>query len=297
MPGNASLAANCDGVSVVTSPITAELAACWRELGVKAISTRTVGCEHIDLDACARLGLIVSNVSYSPWTVAEFTVMTMLMCLRRMRLILERYACQDFTLLKTRGHELRGRTAGIIGTGQTGTAVLQLLSSFGCRLLCHSRNVNPQLAGLASYVPLDTLLAESDIVSLHLTATPQTRHIIDVRALAAMRQGAILINMARASLVDSEALISALESGHLGGCAMDVMAGEGPVYYRDFKGRVIANRTMAILKAMPNVLLTPHTAFFTTEAVQDMIRQSLQSLKAACLNEPDPYRLVPGTSV
>ncbi len=288
---NADLARGCDGVSVVTTPVGQDLARIWHEYGVRGVSTRTVGWEHIDVPAFQRLGMHVSNVNYTPWTVAEYTVMAMIMCLRRLRLILTRYEGQDFGLRGVRGRELRGRTVGVAGAGRTGSAVIELLSSFGCRLLYYSRSAKPHLEGLAAHVSLDTLLQESDVLTLHLPASDETRRIIDAAAISRMKPGAALINMARASLVETQALIAALESGRIAGCALDVMDDEGPLYYRDCKGRIITNHNMAVLRALPNVLLTPHTAFFTDEAVRDKVVSSLQSLMAAATGAPDPFRL------
>ncbi|MDO5537811.1 MAG: NAD(P)-dependent oxidoreductase [Desulfovibrionaceae bacterium] len=287
----AHLAADSQGVSVITTPIRADLLAVWRGYGVQAVSTRTVGYDHMDLDAAGKLGIRMSNVSYTPWTVAEHTVMAMLMCLRRTKLVMRRYEAQDYTLKAVRGRELRGRTVGIVGTGAIGCSVAELLSSFGCTLLAHSRSRNPRLEGLAEYVSLDELLGKSDIVTLHLPAVPGSEALMNAQRLARMKEGAILVNTARGPLVDTDALIDALESGHLGGAALDVITGEGPVHYRDFKGKIPPVRAMSVLQAMPNVLMTPHTAFFTDEAVGDMINYSLQSLKAAALGEEDRFFL------
>ncbi len=289
----AGLAAGCDGVSVVTTPVDASLARAWHDLGVRAVSTRTAGWEHVDAAALHELGIGFSNVNYTPWTVAEYTVMTMLMCLRRMRIILSRYDVQDFSLRGVRGRELRGRTVGVAGAGHIGSAVVRQLSSFGCRLLTISRRAPPDIEDLAERVSKQDLLARSDVLTLHLPASAETGHFLDAGAFARMKEGSVLVNMARASLVDTQALLSALESGRLAGCALDVMDGEGPLYYRDCKGLVIAGRDMAALRAMPNVLLTPHTAFFTEEAMRDKVAYSLRSLRAAVLGEPDPFRIGP----
>ena len=134
---NAALAEGCQGVSVITKPVGRELIDLWHGYGVKVISTRTVGYEHVDYRYAAKLGIGVSNVSYTPHTVAEYTVMAILMTIRKMKTILTRYMVQDFSLEQVRGRELCHMTVGVIGTGQTGETVIRNLSGFGCRILAY----------------------------------------------------------------------------------------------------------------------------------------------------------------
>ena len=133
-----------------------------------------------------------------------------------------------------------------------------------------------ELEGLAEFCPLEKLLAESDILSIHIASSKETFHFIDSEKLAKMKKNAILINTSRGPIVDSQALIQALESGHIGGAGLDVFDGDRNIYYRDFKNKMVSSHEMAILNSMPNVLMLPHFAYFTDHALQDMVSNSLK---------------------
>lgn len=288
---NAALAEGCQGVSVITKPVSRELIDLWHGYGVKVISTRTVGYEHVDYRYAAKLGIGVSNVSYTPHTVAEYTVMAILMTIRKMKTILTRYMVQDFSLEQVRGRELCHMTVGVIGTGQIGETVIRNLSGFGCRILAYDIAEKDSVRAWGEYVPLETLYRESDIITLHTPATEQTMHMINEESIGAMKDGVCIINMARGSLIDTDALIRGLESGKVGAAALDVIEKEGEIYYKDFKYAPAGHHQMAVLQSMPNVLMTPHTAFFTNEAVGDMIRYSIESCLNTAMGRPDRFRI------
>ncbi|MDO4329168.1 MAG: D-isomer specific 2-hydroxyacid dehydrogenase family protein [Lachnospiraceae bacterium] len=288
---NAHMAKGCQAVSVVTSPISAELLDLWHEDGVRVVSTRTVGYEHVDIQHAARLGIRVSNVSYTPNTVAEYTVMAMLMAIRKMKTIMTRYMGQDFTLNGVRGRELCRMTVGVVGTGRIGEAVIRNLSGFGCRILACDLQRKESAAALAEYVELEQIWSSCDLITFHTPATEVTYHLVNRDTLSKMKDGVVLINMARGSIIDTDALIDALECGKAGAAALDVVENEGKIYYRDFKDKPVRNRQMAVLQAMPNVIMTPHTAFFTDEAVSDMIAYSIQSCLAGIKGEEDPWQV------
>ena len=288
---NAALAEGCQGVSVITKPVGRELIDLWHGYGVKVISTRTVGYEHVDYRYAAKLGIGVSNVSYTPHTVAEYTVMAILMTIRKMKTILTRYMVQDFSLEQVRGRELCHMTVGVIGTGQIGETVIRNLSGFGCRILAYDIVEKDSVRAWGEYVPLETLYRESDIITLHTPATEQTMHMINEESIGAMKDGVCIINMARGSLIDTDALIRGLESGKVGAAALDVIEKEGEIYYKDFKYAPAGHHQMAVLQSMPNVLMTPHTAFFTNEAVGDMIRYSIESCLNTAMGKPDRFRI------
>ena len=187
------------------------------------------------------------------------------------------------------GRELPNMTVGIIGMGRIGQTVARHLQGFGCRVLTYNRTRRDDLAGIAAWVDLDTLYRESDIVSLHIASTPETFHFIDADAIAKMKDGAVLINTARGPLVDSAALIDALEAGKLSGAGLDVFDGDRLIYYRDFKNQLIPQRDMAVLNAMPNVLMLPHMAYYTDQAVEDMVRNSLDGSCRYLAGDDDPW--------
>ncbi len=275
-PETARLAEGCFAVDIITTPVGRDLIDIWRGFGIKAIATRTVGYEHVDYKYAESLGISVSNVSYTPHTVAEYTVMTMLMAIRKMKAILTRYIGQDFSLKDIRGKELCNMTVGVIGTGKIGETVIKNLSGFGCRVLAYDVYEKDSVKQYAQYCPLNTLYHEADLITLHTPATDETCGMINKNTIASMKDGVIIINMARGVLIDTAALIEALESGKVAAAALDVVDGESAIYYKDFKYRPVGHHEMAILQAMPNVLMTPHTAFFTDEAVGDMVRYSIE---------------------
>jgi D-lactate dehydrogenase len=257
--------------------ITKEMLEAYKNYGIKFISTRTVGMDHIDIEYARKIGIGVGNVTYSTNGVADQAIMLMLMVLRKVKHTMLRYLGQDFTLIKTRGYDLCDMTVGIVGTGNIGSTVAKHLSGFGCRILACGIEKRDEIMNIVEYVDPETLLAESDIITLHIPATEDNYHFIDKKAIEKMKPGVVIINTARGPLIDSMALIEALESGKVGGAGLDVIEGDREIYYRDHKYVVIGHREMAILNAMPNVILMPHTAFFTEHAVSDMVENSIKS--------------------
>ena len=289
---NLSVTEGCQAVSVITTPIGRELLDAWKAQGIQTISTRTVGYDHIDLAYAKEIGITVSNVSYTPHTVAEYTVMAMLMTIRKMKTILLRYQVQDYSLSQVRGRELGNMTVGVVGTGKIGEMVIRNLSGFGCRIFAFDPYEKESVKAFAQYTNLDTIWKECDMITFHTPALESTYHMVREETLNQMKPGVILINMARGAIMDTDALIKALESGKVAAAALDVIENEGKIYYKDYKYAVTGNHDMALLSTMPNVLMTPHTAFFTDEAVSDMIQYSIESCVAELKNEENPRRIL-----
>lgn len=239
--------------------------------GVEYISTRSVGTNHIDLDYAASVGISVGNISYSPDSVADFTLMQTLMALRHAKTIIRRTDAHDYRLGTSRGRELRDLTVGVVGTGRIGTAVIDRLRGFGCRILAYDRR--PRVD--ANYVALENLLRHSDIVTLHTPLTEQTHHLLDRRRIAQLKPGAIIVNTGRGALIDTAALLAALESGRVGGAALDVVEGEEGIFYANHRKTPPEDEVLLRLQAMPNVLISPHTAYYTDHALRDTIESSL----------------------
>jgi D-specific alpha-keto acid dehydrogenase len=199
--------------------------------GVRYVSTRSIGYNHIDVNYARSVGICVGNVAYSPDSVADYTLMLMLMLMlmavRNAKSVIRRTDTHDYRLHDVRGKELRDLTVGVVGTGRIGSAVLDRLRGFGCRTLAY--DIRPTAA--AQYVPLDELLAQSDIVTLHIPLTADTHHLLGRRRIEQMRHGAFIINTGRGPLLDTESLLAALESGRLGGAALDVLEGEDGIFY------------------------------------------------------------------
>lgn len=289
---NAGLAAGMDAVNVLSDVvITDAMYDRYKELGVQVLVTRTIGTEHMNLSYARKIGMKVCNITYSPASVADYAIMMMLMVLRHVKPMLQRYAGRDFTAQGIRGRELPNMTVGVIGTGRIGQTLIRHLSGFGCKILAWSRTERKELEVLCDYVPLEQLLAESDIVSLHLSSTPETFHFMNAQRIGSMKPGAVLINTGRGALVDSWALIEGLESGHLGGAGLDMIDGDRSIYYRDFKNTVVPSREMAILSAMPNVLMLPHMAYYTDQASDDMVRLGLENALLLLEGKDCPFRL------
>ena len=284
-PDNLHLAEGCDAVSTNPCEIRPEYLQTWAEMGVKYLPCRSIGYDHIPLDTAKKLGLRISHSHYPPDGVANYTIMLMLMCTRRMNEIMLRANVQDYSLPGKMGRDISGCTVGVIGTGRIGRTVLQHLSGFGCRLLAYDLYPNEDVKKIAEYAPLETLLKECDVITLHTNATEENHHLIDAKAIETMKPGAVIINTARGKLIDSDALIAGLESGKLGGAALDVLENENGLYYNRM-GDVIPNPELAALRSMPNVILTDHTAFYTEEDVESMVRGVLESAVAFEKGQP-----------
>ncbi|MBQ1162640.1 D-lactate dehydrogenase VanH [Streptomyces sp. A73] len=274
---NIGLAAGnrCISVGHKTHVTRATLLALSRA-GVEYLSTRSVGSNHIDVNYAESVGISVGNVAYSPDSVADYTLMLMLMAVRHAKATLRRSDAHDYRLSEVRGKELRDLTVGVVGTGRIGTAVIDRLRGFGCRVLAYDNR--PQTS--ADYTPIDELLRHSDIVTLHTPLTAETRHLLDRRRLEQMKHGAFIVNTGRGPLINTEALLPALESGRLGGAALDVLDGEEGIFYTDCRNKPIANRSLLRLQELPNVFISPHTAYYTDHALRDTVRNSLIN----CLN-------------
>jgi D-specific alpha-keto acid dehydrogenase len=190
---------------------------------------------------------------------------------RNAKSIIRRADIHDYRLNDVHGKELRDLTIGVIGTGRIGAAVMDRLRGFGCRILAYDSR--PKTA--ADYVPLDELLRRSDIVTLHAPLNADTHHLLNRQRIEHMKHGAFIINTGRGSLLDTEALIPALESGRLGGAALDVLEGEEGIFYADRRNKPIESKPLLRLQELPNVLISPHTAYYTDHALSDMVENSI----------------------
>lgn len=242
------------------------------------LSTRTIGYNHIDIDYAKQIGIHVCNARYAPNGVADYTVMMILLCLRNYKQALWRTQVNDYSLFGLMGKELKDLTVGIIGTGQIGSTVIRELSGFGCKILAYDTSKNPEVSGLASYVPLETLYRECDVISLHVPLFPETYHMINDETISRMKKGVVLINCARGALTDIQALISGIESERIGALGLDCMEYEEDIVHKDLRTDILSNRNMAYLRQFKNVIHTQHMAFYTDSAVQSMVRHGVFGL-------------------
>ncbi|MFC4054660.1 D-isomer specific 2-hydroxyacid dehydrogenase family protein [Actinomadura syzygii] len=271
---NAELAIGNRCVSVNhKTPVTNPSLLALSKAGVEYVSTRSIGYNHIDLEYAERVGISVGNVAYSPDSVADYTLMLMLMAVRHAKSTIRRTDAHDYRLNDTRGKELRDLTVGVIGTGRIGTAVIDRLRGFGCRVLTHDNRSH-------SDVSFDELIELSDIVTLHTPLTADTHHLLDRHRIERMKPGAYIVNTGRGPLLDTEALLAALESGRLGGAALDVLEGEEGIFYADCRNRHFENEALVRLQRLPNVLISPHFAYDTEHALKDIVENTLIN----CLN-------------
>lgn len=269
-----------DGISVLTHKnVNKELLDALKEANINCISTRTVGFNHIDLNYAKKLGIRVCNAKYPPNGVAEFTVMLMLIALRKYKPAMWRQGVNDYSLSGLQGKELGQCTVGIIGTGRIGQAVLKNLTGFGCKLIAYDPYPQESVQKIADYVDIDTLFKTSDIVSLHVPFTEDNRYMINADNIAKMKKGVLIVNASRGELVDIDALIEAIESEHVGAVAMDVIEDEVGIYHQRRINDIIKNRKMAYLRQFPNVVLTQHMAFYTNVNVDSMVECSIQGIK------------------
>jgi D-specific alpha-keto acid dehydrogenase len=239
--------------------------------GVAYISTRSVGYNHIDLGYARQVGLSVENVSYSPDSVADYTLLLMLMAIRNARAMIRRTEVHDYRLDEVRGRELRDLVVGVVGTGRIGAAVVNRLRGFGCRTLAYDSH--PRTS--ADYVSLDELLRLSDIVTLHTPLSADTHHLLNRQRIKQLKPGALVVNTGRGALIDTDALVSALENGRLGGAALDVVEGEEGIFYADRRGTLTESHPLRRLQELPNVVISPHTAYYTDRALRDTVENSL----------------------
>lgn len=267
-----------DAVSVTPTLLTERMIQRLYDMGVRYILTRSIGYDHIDLFAAKKLGMGVSCVSYPPESVASYALMLMMMCLRKVKQTLDRAQVQDYSLNGKIGKDLSQCTVGVVGTGSIGAQLIKYLQPFTPRVLAYDIKENPDLKGLCEYVPLEYLTQQSDIISLHANVTDLSHFMVDGTFLSNMKEGSYIVNTARGSLIDSDALITFLENGHLGGAALDVLEDEAGLYYYNRVGECISNQHMSMLRSYPNVILTPHTAFYTRQTVQWMAKNTIRAL-------------------
>lgn len=281
--GTVNLAKGCEAVCVfvndiVDAPVLAALAA----QGTRLVATRSTGFNHIDAVAAERLGIAVVRVTdYSPHSVAEFAVGLLLAVNRKIARASTRTRDGNFELDGLMGFDLHGKTVGVVGTGKIGLIFAQIMRGFGCTVVGHDPYPATAFEALGGrYLPIDQLLACSDVVSLHCPLTAANHHIVDAAALAGMKHGCLLVNTSRGGLVDTEAAVGALKTGQLGGLALDVYEQEASLFFQDLSSTIITDDVIQRLVSFPNVIVTGHQAFFTEEAIGQIMATTIDSISA-----------------
>jgi D-lactate dehydrogenase len=279
----APLATGCEAVCVfVNDAVDAEVLAILAEQGTRLVATRSTGYNQIDAAAAERHGIAVVRVTdYSPYSVAEFAVGLLLAVNRKIARASVRTREGNFDLDGLMGFDLHGKTVGVIGTGKIGTIFARIMSGFGCNVIGYDSYHSATFSTLGGrYVPLDELFASSDVVSLHCPLTDETRHIVNEESLARSKRGSVLVNTSRGGLVDTHAATEALKTGQLGGLAIDVYEQEASLFFQDLSSTIICDDVIQRLVSFPNVIVTGHQAFFTEEAIGQIMQTTIDSISA-----------------
>ncbi len=284
-----SLAAGFEAVCVfVNDQVNAAVIATLESLGVRLIALRCAGYNNVDLSAAKKHGVTVLRVpAYSPYAVAEHTIALMLALNRKLHRAYNRVREGNFALDGLVGFDMHSKTVGVIGTGQIGTVVAQILTGFGCPTLAFDPFPNATCRSLGvRYVELNQLFAESDIITVHCPLTPENKHLINGQALEKMRKDVMLINTSRGALLDTVAIVEGLKSGRIGYLGLDVYEEEEEIFFEDRSGLILSDDVFARLLTFPNVIITGHQAFFTREALLNIAATTIDNITKFENNQP-----------
>ena len=281
-----TLAAGFDAVCVfVNDTVDAVVVDKLHQLGVKAIVLRCAGFNNVDTKACEGKLRVFRVPAYSPHAVAEHAMALLLTINRRTHKAYIRTRDFNFSLQGLAGFDLYGKTVGIVGTGKIGRVFADICKGFGMKILAYDKFPNPD-AGL-DYVDLPELFAQADIISLHCPLTEETHHLINADTIAMMKKGVTIINTSRGALVDTEALINGIKEKKVGAACLDVYEEEGDFFYEDFSGHIVQDDKLVRLIAMPNVIVTSHQAFLTSEALDNIAATTVNNLTRFFSGDPD----------
>lgn len=282
-----SLAAGFDAVCVFVNDIVNEkVVNRLYELGVKAIALRCAGFNNVDTRACFGKIHVFRVPAYSPYAVAEHAMALLLAVNRKIHKAYNRTREFNFSLSGLSGFDLHGKTVGIIGTGKIGRIFIDICKGFGMNVLAYDKF--PAKGSGIQYVELPELLEKSDIISLHCPLTYETYHMINSMAIKMMKPGATIVNTSRGALIDTEALIDGIKSGHIGAACLDVYEEEADLFYEDNSDHVIQDDRLVRLISMPNVIVTSHQAFLTKEALDNIAATTVDNILRFFRGENNP---------
>ncbi len=280
-PETAKLAEGFPCVSAfVSDELGADVLRTLARGGTRFLALRSAGYNHVDLAVARELGLRVARVpAYSPHAVAEHAIALILGLNRKTHRAYNRVREGNFSLEGLMGFDLKGRTAGVVGTGKIGAIVARILVAFGCRVLAYDPNVDAGLASLGvRYVGLDEIGRESDILTLHCPLTPATKHLLSAERIARLKPGVMIVNTSRGGLIDTKALIEGLKSGTIGSVGLDVYEEEEGLFFEDLSNEIIRDDVFSRLLTFPNVLITGHQGFFTSDALTNIADTTIANL-------------------
>lgn len=279
---SAILAQQCEAVSLFTSDdASTEVIDILYEQGVRYIALRSAGFNHVDLDRAKELSIRVARVpAYSPYAIAEHTMALILALNRKLIRAHNRIMELNFSLNGLVGFDMNGKTVGLIGTGKIGQVFAKICRGFGCRVIAYDIQFNTSMVEelQVEYVDLETLYAQSDIISLHVPLNEHTRYIINEESIQKMKPGVMLVNTSRGGLVDTKALINGLKSKHIGSVALDVYEEEEGLFFEDHSEDILQDDLIARLMTFKNVLITSHQAFLTSTALTNIADTTISNL-------------------
>ncbi len=287
---NAHLANGFDIVSIFTGDdANGEVLDCLHKLGVRFIATRAAGHDNIDIEKANELGIAVSNVpAYSPYAIAEHVVALIQALNRKIVTAYNQGQQQNFTTDKLIGFDLHGKTVGIIGVGIIGSVLVKIMHGFGCKILCcdlKENNLLKEKFGV-EYTDKETLCATADIISIHTSFTPETKYLINKKLIDKMKPGTMLINTGRGGCVNTADVLEGLENGQIGYFGADVYENERGIFFCDLTGKEMKDELLKKLLAMPNVLITPHQAFATVQALTNIADTTFYNIDCAQSETP-----------
>lgn len=273
-----NLADGCDVVCVFVNDIVNKAVIDkLYEYGVILLALRCAGYNNVDIEYAYGRIHIVRVPAYSPYAVAEHAMAMLLTSVRRIHKAYNRTREFNFSLNNLTGFDLHGKTVGVVGTGKIGRIFINICKGFGMKVLAYDKYPNPYYP--VSYVSLERIWAESDIISFHCPLTDESEHMVNAGSISLMKKGVVLINTSRGGLIDSEALLEGIKSRKVGAACLDVYEEESDVFFHDFSGHIIEDDTLARLISMPNVIVTSHQAFLTEEALKNIADTTLSNIE------------------
>lgn len=281
-PNNVVLTQDADAVCIfVNDTADAAVIDAMVDNGVKLLALRCAGFNNVDLKAAKGKLPVVRVPAYSPYAVAEYSLALMLSLNRKIHRAYWRTRDGNFSLNGLMGFDMHGKTIGIIGTGKIARILIRLLKGFGMRILAYDLYPDMKFAGEEgiSYVSLDELYRESDIISLHCPLTDQTKYMIDKDSIDKMKEGVMIINTGRGQLINTNDLIEGLKEKKIAAAGLDVYEEEGEYFYEDKSDKIIDDDVLARLLSFNNVIVTSHQAFFTKEALHNIAETTLQNIE------------------
>lgn len=278
------LAKGCEAVCVfVNDTVNRAVIQSLYDMGVKLIALRSAGYNNVDIRAAFGKIHVVHVPAYSPYSVAEHAMALLLTSVRRIHKAYNRTRDFNFSLNGLTGFDLHGKNVGVIGTGKIGMIFTNICKGFGMNVLAYDKF--PAKDSGLTYVELDSLFRNSDIISLHCPLTEETQHIIDSNAIEKMKKGVFIINTSRGGLIDAEALLNGIKSRVIGAACLDVYEEEADIFFEDRSGHILNDEILSRLISMPNVIVTSHQAFLTKEALHNIAETTVNNIKSYFTND------------